>query len=83
MKIATWNVNSVRQREALIRDWLERTQPDLLLMQEIKCEDAQFPPGFAELGYTAATVGQKSYNGVAVLGRIPFDVRLRALPGLP
>ena len=84
MKIATWNVNSVRQRESLIRDWLGRVQPDLLLMQEIKCEDAQFPAAsFAELGYTAAVAGQKSYNGVAVLGRIPFELRARTLPGLP
>ena len=83
MKIATWNVNSVRQREALIRDWLGRVQPDVLLMQEIKCEAAQFPTGFADLGYTAAVVGQKSYNGVAVLGRVPFTAGLRALPGLP
>ena len=81
-KVATWNVNSVRQREALVRDWLARVQPDLLLLQEIKCEEAQFPAGFADLGYTAAVVGQKSYNGVAVLGRVPFSAGLRALPGL-
>ena len=83
MKIATWNVNSVRQREALVGDWLARVQPDLLLLQEIKCEEHQFPASFAGLGYTAAVVGQKSYNGVAVLGRVPFEVTRRALPGLP
>ena len=73
----------MRQREALVRDWLARVQPDLLLLQEIKCEEGQFPSAFADLGYTASVVGQKSYNGVAVLGRVPFTTGLRALPGLP
>ena len=84
MRIATWNVNSVRMRERLVADWLRRVQPDLLLLQEIKCEAAQFPAeAFAELGYAADVVGQKSYNGVAVLSRVPVEVTLRALPGLP
>ncbi len=84
MKIATWNVNSIRQREGHVQRWLERMQPDLLFLQEIKCEATAFPSaGFAEIGYTAEVVGQKAYNGVAVLGRIPFEVTHRALPGLP
>jgi len=84
VKIATWNVNSVRMRERLVVDWLARVQPDLLLLQETKCEAAQFPrPAFAALGYTASVVGQKSYNGVAVLSRVPIEVVHRALPGLP
>ena len=71
-------------REGLIVDWLTRMQPDLLLMQEIKCEDAQFPAlAFAGLGYTAHVCGQKSYNGVATLARIPTEVTMRRLPGLP
>ncbi len=82
MKLATWNVNSIRQRQAHVADWLRRHDPDLLLLQEIKCEAAQFP-ALAFPGYRAELVGQKSYNGVAVLGRIPFTVRARALPGLP
>ncbi|MDE2334928.1 MAG: exodeoxyribonuclease III [Rhodospirillales bacterium] len=82
MKLATWNVNSIRQRQALVADWLQRHQPDLLLLQEIKCEAAQFP-ALAFPGYHAEIVGQKSYNGVAVLGRIPFEVRARNLPDLP
>ena len=83
MKIATWNVNSIRMRERLVADWLGRVQPDLLLLQEIKCEAAQFPADeFARLGYTAHVVGQKSYNGVAVLSRIPAEVVHRGLPGL-
>ncbi len=84
MKIATWNVNSIRQRESHVKHWLERVQPDLLFLQEIKCEAAQFPAQtFQSLGYQAEVVGQKAYNGVAVLSRVPFTVTHRALPGLP
>lgn len=84
MKLATWNVNSIRQREAHVRRWLERVQPDLLLLQEIKCESHAFPAlSFADLGYRAEAVGQKAYNGVAALARVPFEVVHRALPGLP
>ncbi len=84
MRIATWNVNSVRMRERLVADWLARVQPDLLLLQETKCEMAQFPAAaFEAAGYTANVVGQKSYNGVAVLSRMPVKVTHRALPGLP
>jgi exodeoxyribonuclease III len=84
MKLATWNVNSIRQRAGHVRRWLERVQPDVLLLQEIKCETAAFPAAdFAALGYQAAAHGQKAYNGVAVLSRLPFEVSHRALPGLP
>ncbi len=84
MKIATWNVNSIRQREGHVSRWLERTKADLLLLQEIKCETAAFPSStFEALGYRAEAVGQKAYNGVAVLARVPFEVTHRALPGLP
>ncbi len=84
MRVATWNVNSIRQRERHIHAWLARVKPDILLLQEIKCEAAAFPAmQFLELGYQVEAVGQKSYNGVAVLSRIPFTVTLRALPGLP
>ena len=84
MKIATWNVNSIRQRESHVKRWLERVQPDLLFLQEIKCEATQFPAQtFQSLGYQAEVVGQKAYNGVAVLSRVPFAVTHRALPGLP
>ena len=84
MKIATWNVNSIRQRETHVQRWLDKTQPDILFLQEIKCETAAFPTlPFHGLGYTAEIVGQKSYNGVAVLSRTPFTVMHRALPGLP
>jgi exodeoxyribonuclease-3 len=83
MKIATFNVNSIRLRAPHVRRWIEKAQPDLLFLQEIKCETPAFPAlEFAGLGYTAEAVGQKSYNGVAVLGRIPFRVTQRSLPGL-
>ena len=84
MKIATWNVNSIRQRESHVLSWLERVQPDVLFLQEIKCTTEQFPAlPFTGLGYTAEAHGQKAYNGVAVLARIPFTVNHRVLPGLP
>lgn len=83
MRIATWNVNSIRQREGHVRRWLEAHQPDLLFLQEIKCETPLFPEAaFAARGYRCAVVGQKAYNGVAVLARVPFEVTHRALPGL-
>ena len=83
VKIASWNVNSIRKRAAQVRAWLAREAPDVLLLQELKCEARDFPGGeFTSLGYRAEIVGQKAYNGVAVLARIPFEVRLRELPGL-
>jgi exodeoxyribonuclease-3 len=82
-KITTWNVNSVRTRESHVASFLEREKPDFLLLQEIKCEEHQFPAlTFANLGYQAAIVGQKSYNGVAILHRHPVDITCRKLPGM-
>ncbi len=84
MKFATWNVNSIRQRELHVHRWLERKRPDALLLQEIKCEAASFPTeGFTALGYRSVVVGQKSYNGVAILTRDEAEVTRTALPGLP
>ncbi|CAH2605068.1 Exodeoxyribonuclease III [Rhodovastum atsumiense] len=83
MRVATWNVNSIRTREGHVRRWLERRQPDILFLQEIKCETPVFPTAaFEQLGYRADVVGQKAYNGVAVLARVPFEVTHRRLPGL-
>jgi len=83
VKVATWNVNSIRQRESHARRWLERTSPDVLLLQEIKCEADAFPhAAFEQIGYKSEAVGQKAYNGVAVLARVPFEVTHRGLPGL-
>jgi exodeoxyribonuclease-3 len=84
VKIATWNVNSVRIREPHVCRWLQRAEPDVLLLQEIKCEQPNFPAAsFAALGYQSVVAGQKSYNGVAVLSRLPVQVHHIALPGLP
>lgn len=68
MKIATWNINSVRRRLPLVLDWLERHRPDALCLQETKCQDHEFPVmDFQAAGYHAAFRGEKSYNGVATL----------------
>lgn len=83
LSIATWNVNSARQRAGHIAAFLDRVRPDLLLLQEIKCEAKAFPAeAFAQAGYGAEIVGQKAYNGVAVLSRVPVRVTERVLPGL-
>ncbi|MDI6750075.1 MAG: exodeoxyribonuclease III [Rhodocyclaceae bacterium] len=82
MKIATWNVNSLKVRLLHLIDWLATAQPDVVCLQETKTEDAGFP--FAELaaaGYHAIHNGQKTYNGVAILSRTePADI-VRELPG--
>lgn len=82
MKIATWNVNSVRARLVHLLDWLKAAAPDVVLLQETKCRDEQFPAmEIEDLGYNVAFAGQKAYNGVAVLSKRPIDVSLTALPG--
>ncbi|MCB1746549.1 MAG: exodeoxyribonuclease III [Gammaproteobacteria bacterium] len=80
--IATWNVNSIRARLDHVSDWLQANPVDLLALQETKVQDDDFPhQRFAALGYQLACVGQKSYNGVAVLARRPLAVLARQLPG--
>jgi exodeoxyribonuclease-3 len=76
-------VNGIRAREANVCRWLDREKPDLLLMQEIKCEAAAFPGCFAAAGYSAAVLGQKGFNGVAILSREPARITHLGLPGLP
>jgi exodeoxyribonuclease III len=72
MKIATWNVNSVRARQQRLLDWLQQVQPDVLCLQELKTKEESFPyDAIREAGYHAAVFGQKTYNGVAVLSRTP------------
>ena len=74
MKIATWNVNSIRARMERLRAWLAAQAPDVLCLQETKVEDNAFPALELEsLGYHVAAHGQKTYNGVAVLARQPLD----------
>ena len=82
MKIATWNVNSIKARLENALSWLKEAQPDICCLQELKCEDAAFPAAaIEELGYNVITHGQKTYNGVAILSKAaPEDVR-RGLPG--
>lgn len=83
MRLCTFNVNSVRKREPHLRRLLERHQPDLVFLQELKCRTEEFPAGgLGELGYRFHAVGQPGgRNGVAVVGRIPFEVVDEALPG--
>lgn len=75
MRIATWNVNSIKMRADQVCGWAETVAPDVLMLQELKCQQAQFPAqGFAALGYQhAAVVGQKAYNGVALLSKRPLS----------
>jgi exodeoxyribonuclease III len=74
MKIATWNVNSINIRLEQILNWLEKHKPAALCLQETKCTDDKFPVGvFLEAGYNATFLGQKSYNGVAILS--PFEIK--------
>ncbi|MCA9462578.1 MAG: exodeoxyribonuclease III [Nitrospira sp.] len=82
MKIATWNVNSIKVRIPHLIEWVTETSPDILLLQELKTTDEQFPRmAMDELGYNFATVGQKTYNGVAILAKAPIEVEHTALPG--
>ncbi len=72
MKIATWNINSVRARLDRLVDYLKTRSPDVLCLQELKCTDAQFPRAELEaIGYRAEVFGQKTYNGVAILSKEP------------
>lgn len=81
MKLATWNINSVRQRLAHVVDWLNTNEPDVLALQEIKCETAQFPfAALEDLGYRCLVEGQKAYNGVALLSRLDGTDVQRGLP---
>src|SRR6202142_766442 len=80
MRIATWNVNSIRQRLDNMLAWLKERQPDIVCLQEIKCVDEAFPrEAFEALGYNVAVHGQKAFNGVALLSKLPFD---EVAPGL-
>lgn len=85
MRVATWNINNVNKRLALLLDWLRRTQTDVVALQEIKCPTADFPTdALKEAGYNSLVVGQRTWNGVAILSRgaEPLPV-VTALPGDP
>jgi exodeoxyribonuclease III len=82
MRIATWNVNSIKQRIDSARTWLAERKPDIVCLQETKCVDDAFPrEPFEALGYNVAVHGQKTFNGVAVLSKLPIDEVSNGLPG--
>ena len=74
MRVATWNVNSIKQRVEPVLAWLKERQPDIVCLQETKCVDEAFPrEPFEALGYNLAIHGQKTFNGVAILSKLKFD----------
>ncbi|SIS52364.1 exodeoxyribonuclease III [Phaeovulum vinaykumarii] len=82
MKIASFNINGIKARAGQLAEWLAEARPDVVALQEIKTVDEGFPAGpFEDLGYRVETHGQKSYNGVALLSRLPLDAISRGLPG--
>jgi exodeoxyribonuclease III len=71
VKVASWNINSLRKRQDRLFPWLERTRPDIVCLQETKCSDEQFPAlALQAIGYYSAYHGEKSYNGVAILSKL-------------
>jgi exodeoxyribonuclease-3 len=81
VKIATWNVNSLRVRLPHLLDWLARQAPDVVCLQETKCDDATFPAdALRAAGYHALHHGQRTYNGVAILAREPAVEACRGIP---
>jgi exodeoxyribonuclease-3 len=84
VRLATWNVNSIRSRAERVAAWLERRDVDVLALQETKCRDDQFPElPFTALGYEVAHVGFSQWNGVAILSRVGLDDVEIGFPGQP
>ena len=84
MRLATWNVNSIRARVDRVADWLERADVDVLAMQETKCSDEQFPTmPFAALGYEVVHSGFSQWNGVAIASRVGIDGVTVGFPDQP
>ncbi|SFP27048.1 exodeoxyribonuclease III [Tranquillimonas alkanivorans] len=82
MKIATFNINGVKARIETVSTWLSDSKPDVALLQEIKSVDENFPrQHFEDMGYTVETHGQKGFNGVAILSKLPLEDVTRGLPG--
>ena len=70
MRVVSWNINSLRKRQDRLFEWLERSEPDVVCLQETKCPDEQFPAlALQSAGYDSAYHGEKSYNGVAILSK--------------
>ncbi len=81
MKLATWNVNSLKVRLPHLLDWVGRERPDVVCLQETKAEDANFPvQELRQAGYQSLFTGQKTYNGVAILTRVPVSETVSAMP---
>lgn len=85
LKLATWNVNSIRARLDAVLRWLESEQPDVLCMQETKVEDDEFPSDELQmLGYAVAMAGQPTYNGVAIASRLPMkEIQIGLIDAAP
>jgi exodeoxyribonuclease III len=82
MKIATFNINGVKARIETLTGWLQKAAPDVVVLQEIKSQDVGFPRDVIEdLGYRVETHGQKGFNGVAILSKLPLEDVARGLPG--
>lgn len=82
MKIATFNINGIKARVNALQDWLKEAEPDVAVLQEIKSVDENFPREmFEDMGYNVETHGQKSFNGVAILSKLPLEDVTRGLPG--
>ena len=82
MKLAAWNVNSIKARLPHVTDWLARARPDVICLQELKTEETKFPrPEIEAAGYQAAVSGQKTYNGVAILSRTALVDVSMGIPG--
>lgn len=82
MKIVTFNINSIRARLPQFLEWAKESQPDIVLLQELKCMDDAFPRmEIEELGFNIALKGQKTYNGVAILSKYPLEDIITKLPG--
>ena len=82
MEIATFNINGIKARLPAVTAWLQEARPDVVLLQEIKSTDETFPrQPFEEMGYNVETHGQKGFNGVAILSKLPLEDVSRGLPG--
>src|SRR5437867_13020643 len=80
MKIASWNINSLRKRQERLLDWLAKEEPDVVCLQETKCSEDLFPElALSAAGYRCIFHGQTSYNGVAILSRVELRERQAAL----
>jgi exodeoxyribonuclease-3 len=81
IKIATFNVNSIKARLPRVLEWLKNSNPDIVCLQELKCVEEEFPfEAILDAGYNAAVLGQKTYNGVAILSKFRIEETIKALP---